>query len=140
MTENIEFISANKLPEAEGDEVRVLCLENGELKQKSATGLGGNTTYDMVVRVTYDYVAEENTVSATGEIISGSYDAVIQKMDDNAIPLCLLIESGKVWGNTEIKMVGELVPWWERTDDGVEYLCMLGYMEVCIASSGEAWI
>jgi hypothetical protein len=39
--ENINFISANQLPVAEGDEVSVLCVENGEMKQKPAKGLGG---------------------------------------------------------------------------------------------------
>lgn len=32
MSENINFIPANDLPVAEGDEVSVLCLENGEMK------------------------------------------------------------------------------------------------------------
>lgn len=41
MSENINFIPATELPEAEGDEVSVLCVENGELKQKAASGLGG---------------------------------------------------------------------------------------------------
>lgn len=41
MTENINFISATELPEATGEEVSVLCLENGEMKQKPANGLGG---------------------------------------------------------------------------------------------------
>lgn len=39
--ENINFIYATNLPEATGDEVSVLCLENGEMKQKPASGLGG---------------------------------------------------------------------------------------------------
>ena len=41
MTENINFISVTELPEATGEEVSVLCLENGEMKQKPANGLGG---------------------------------------------------------------------------------------------------
>ena len=41
MAENINFISAAELPEATGEEVSVLCLENGEMKQKPANGLGG---------------------------------------------------------------------------------------------------
>ena len=41
MTENINFIPATELPEATGEEVSVLCLENGEMKQKSANGFGG---------------------------------------------------------------------------------------------------
>ena len=41
MAENINFISAAELPEATGEEISVLCLENGAMKQKPANGLGG---------------------------------------------------------------------------------------------------
>ena len=41
MAENTNFIPATELPEATGEEVSVLCLENGEMKQKPANGLGG---------------------------------------------------------------------------------------------------
>ena len=41
MAENINFISATELPEATGEEVSVLCLENGEMKQKPGASLGG---------------------------------------------------------------------------------------------------
>lgn len=41
MAENINFISAAELPEATGEEVSVLCLENGEMKQKPGASLGG---------------------------------------------------------------------------------------------------
>ena len=41
MTENINFIPATELPEATGEEVSVLCLENGAMKQKSGASLGG---------------------------------------------------------------------------------------------------
>lgn len=41
MSENREFIAAKDLPTTEAEEVSVLCLENGELKQKAAKGLGG---------------------------------------------------------------------------------------------------
>ena len=44
MAENINLIPANELPEAIGEEVSVLCVENGELKQKAASGLGGGDT------------------------------------------------------------------------------------------------
>ena len=42
MTENINFIPANKLPYADGKQVEVLCLEDGELKRKTADGLGSS--------------------------------------------------------------------------------------------------
>ena len=41
MAKNINFIPATELPEATGEEVSVLCLENGEMKQKPANGLAG---------------------------------------------------------------------------------------------------
>lgn len=43
MSENINFIPANELPLAEGDEVSVLCVEGGELKQKPGASLGGSS-------------------------------------------------------------------------------------------------
>lgn len=42
MSEKIEFIAAKDLPVAEGNEVDVLCMENGELKRKEGTSLGSN--------------------------------------------------------------------------------------------------
>lgn len=47
-----EFISANELPEASGEEVSVICLENGELKQKHSSNLSGSGGGVMIVTVT----------------------------------------------------------------------------------------
>lgn len=63
MTENIEFISANKLPVAEGDEVSVLCLENGELKQKPGASLGGGGSNTPLYRT---YTSEDIVLGAGG--------------------------------------------------------------------------
>lgn len=41
MANNIELIPASELPVAEGTEVDVLCVENGELKRKEGASLGG---------------------------------------------------------------------------------------------------
>lgn len=41
MAENINFIPATELPEAIGDDVSVICLENGELRQKPGASIGG---------------------------------------------------------------------------------------------------
>lgn len=49
-----EFISAASLPEATGDEVSVLCVENGALKQKAAKGLGGGGIIVMFDSDTFD--------------------------------------------------------------------------------------
>lgn len=121
MSKNINFIPATELPEAEGDEVSVLCLENGELKQKAASGLGsggGNTNYDIVVRIVTSYDEENNEVTATANIVSGSFDAVVQKLDAGVIPECLVIESGTSWNNAEIKRVYETnVCWYKYPGD-----------------------
>lgn len=82
MTENIEFIPAHELPATEGNEVSVLCVENGELKQKPANGLGGGEKADLVIALrcpAADIVApnEENT-SVTVE--SGSLEAVVEAL------------------------------------------------------------
>ena len=70
--ENINFIPANNLPVAEGDEVSVLCLENGEMKQKPANGLGGGKA-DVVIEVTG---SEDATIK------SGSYNEVVTKLQN----------------------------------------------------------
>lgn len=51
---SIEFIAAKDLPVAEGNEVDVLCVENGELKRKEGASLGGGggIKYDAVISVT----------------------------------------------------------------------------------------
>ena len=114
MSENINFIPATELPEAEGDEVSVLCVENGELKQKAASGLGGggSTNYDIVVRMVTSYNEEEGYVEATGEIVSGSFDAVVQKLDAGIMPIGLCIRTGMDEGNVELKSVLEFRPEW----------------------------
>lgn len=123
--ENINFIPANELPEAEGDEVSVLCVENGELKQKSASGLGGNTNYDIVVRLVGSWDAEADQRSATAELMSGSFDAVVQKLDAGIIPVGLAILTGQSWDGVEIKAVDEFIPSWEKHSDEDE-----GYLYV----------
>lgn len=117
MSEKINFIPANELPVAEGDEVSVLCLENGELKQKAASGLGGNTNYDIVVRLVGSWDDENGDLHATGEIISGSFDAVVQKLDAGIMPICLVIQTGQSWDGREIKAVYDFIPVWEKLPD-----------------------
>ena len=110
--ENINFIPATELPEAEGDEVSVLCVENGELKQKAASGLGGggsgsgSTNYDLAVRFNLSYDPDEGNVYVDCEILSGSYDAVVQKLDEGVAPNVLAVESGIMWDG-QIKSVYE---------------------------------
>lgn len=85
MAENINFISATELPEATGEEVSVLCLENGEMKQKPANGLGGGETPDMVITVT----GHSNTAASNGNytITEGSVDAVFAAFRAGRYPI-----------------------------------------------------
>lgn len=88
MAENIEFIPANELPVAEGDEVSVLCVENGEMKQKPANGLGGGEKADLVLALTarfdFDMATAETT---TVTIESGSLEAVAEALREGRPPV-----------------------------------------------------
>ena len=74
MAENINFISAAELPEATGEEVSVLCLENGEMKQKPGASFGGAETPDMVLTVSGTAGAKVTSSNAT--VTFGSVSAV----------------------------------------------------------------
>lgn len=72
---SIEFIPAKDLPVAEGDEVDVLCVENGELKRKEGASLGGggtNKTFIFDVNVAgREYFANEEFCSLIYAIFDG---------------------------------------------------------------------
>ena len=86
MAENINFISATGLPEATGEEVSVLCLENGEMKQKPANGLGGGEKPDMVITVTG--CSSSTTVNNDNYTITeGSLDAVFAAFRAGRYPI-----------------------------------------------------
>lgn len=90
MAENIEFIAAKDLPVAEGDEVSVLCLEDGEMKQKPGASLGGEKP-DLVLKLTapiwYGGVSSENT---SVSIKSGSLDAVVASLEAGKSPVVMV--------------------------------------------------
>lgn len=89
---NIEFIPAKDLPTTEGNEVDVLCVENGELKRK-AISLGGDTEYDLILRVVGGWDEESgNNIVIEYEVIQGSYDAVKQKIDSGIVPKAIIVE------------------------------------------------
>ena len=80
MAKNINFISATELPEATGEEVSVLCLENGEMKQKPANGLGGGGV-DLELSVP-EYSVTETYTTDDINIVSGSIESVMQKVNN----------------------------------------------------------
>jgi hypothetical protein len=71
MAENINFIPANELPEAVGDEIEVLCVENGQMKRKTGS-LGGK---GLVV-----YMTAENVVpsSETEFTYTANFDEIAE--------------------------------------------------------------
>lgn len=89
MAENIEFIPAHELPEATGEEVSVLCVENGELKQKAATGLGGGgEKADMVIALTAPFSFDDPVSGNVSVAIeSGSLEAVAEALREGRPPV-----------------------------------------------------
>ena len=85
--ENREFISAANLPEAEGSDVSVLVLENGELKQKHG-GIGGGLTEDSV-DIVIDFVQPYDGDPVV-TLVKGSYNDVVEKID-NKTPVTAIV-------------------------------------------------
>lgn len=88
---NIEFIAAKDLPMTEAEEVNVLCVENGELKLKNASNLGGNKEeeepvpeWDAIIEVSQD----ENGVIYT--LTLGSFESLKTSILNHQIPKVLL--------------------------------------------------
>lgn len=132
-----EFIAANALPVTEAEEVNVLVVDTatGELAQKAGAELS-KTKYDLAVRITLTYDEESNDPICTPEIISGSYDAVMQKLNSETIPVVLVIEDGVCWGN-EIRGVWECTPIWVKNSKADEYLDIRGpYNNYIFGSDG----
>lgn len=89
MTENINFIPATELPEATGEEVSVLCLENGEMKQKPANGLGGGVDLELSVP---EYTVTKTYTTDDINIVSGSIESVMQKVN-NGEPVNVVVRT-----------------------------------------------
>lgn len=75
---NIELIAAKDLPTTEAEEVSVLCIDNGELKQKPGASFGGGG---------YITVADSVDMENTQGTINESYDNFIDT----------LLAGGTVW-------------------------------------------
>lgn len=90
--ENMNFIPANNLPVAEGNEVEVLCLENGQMKRKPASGLGGGA-YDIKVRIWADKWNEElGDIERKIEILEGDYATALAKINEDTPAIVRIIE------------------------------------------------
>ena len=73
-------VNVDNLPSAEGEEVNVLCVENGALKQKSSKGFGGSGGgWDVVINGTI-------SDGVTSWILEkGSHASIYEKLVNNEI-------------------------------------------------------
>ena len=85
MAENIELIAAKDLPITEAEQVSVVCIDNGELKQKPGASFGGG------------YITVVNSI---GEDDTGSMQATVNESYDNFIDI--LLAGGNVWLDFDI--------------------------------------
>ena len=117
---NIEFIPAKDLPTTEGNEVDVLCVENGELKRK-AISLGGDPEYDLILSVVGGWDEESgNQTVIEYEVIQGSYDAVKQKIDNAIEPNVLILEERRDGDYTSKSVYETWTMWYSIASEGIE--------------------
>jgi hypothetical protein len=128
---NIEFIPANELPTTEANEVDVLCVENGELKLKAGASLGGDTKYDLILRVVGGQDEETgNNIVIDYEVIQGSYDAVKQKIDNLIEPKVLLSEEHRGGDSIQKSVYETWAYWYSITSEGYEALNFDGWFDL----------
>lgn len=127
---NIEFIPAKDLPTTEGNEVDVLCVENGELKRK-AISLGGDTEYDLILRVVGGWDEESgNNIVIEYEVIQGSYDAVKQKIDNAIEPNVLILEERRDGDYIEKSVYETWTMWYSIASEGIEAIYFDGWFDL----------
>lgn len=121
MLEEKNFIPANELPVAEGDEVSVLCLENGEMKQKPASGLGGGEKWDAVFEVTNNDWGNPDNYT----LVSGSYAEIKAKMLNGDEPKFKVVQTGEDEdGNTWYSFLNVTTMEICDADNSVMYFCV----------------
>lgn len=114
MAENIEFIAAKDLPISEADQAYVMCIVNGELMlKKIAPEI--EPEYDIKVRFTLTFNEDEGRIDVSAEILSGSYEAVMQKLNDGLIPRAFVVEDVLIPGEGG-KAVYEDTPYYQEAD------------------------
>ena len=141
---SIEFISAKDLPISEAEEVDVLCVENGELKRKEGTSLGGNK-YDAKVKLWGEMVDGEMMLK--GELLEGSFDALMEKINNDILTTALVIEDGTAWeqvsdGEFPYKgIIDAPLSWMKNTQSGVELVSGWGiHLNFAILSDNTVMI
>lgn len=87
MSEKIEFIPAKDLPVAEGDEVDVLCVENGELKRKEGASLGGG---GYMFKPAAETVTIESATGSATVTITENCDELIKVLETGGFASILM--------------------------------------------------
>lgn len=129
MSENIEFISAKDLPEATGEEVSVICLENGEMKQKPGASLGGGE-WDIVLDCGTVENADPSTINwDVMSVPEDAYDIALNKLRSGKRLLILLTwvvgdENGDLYP-TQVVMNGAVS---DPSMSGVSISGVVGYL------------
>jgi hypothetical protein len=129
----MEFISAKDLPITEAEEVDVLCVENGEMKRKPASGIGGNSEYVAVIKETEFWNPELNdgngdwdeSIEFVGE--HPTFEEFVTMAKEGICPKFLCIGEYTDESNPDYR--GENIGSWEES--------YLGYQAWCDANSGE---
>ena len=107
MSENYEMIAASDLPEATSNKVDVLCVEDGELKRKAGTSLGGGGGYVVKVPADIDVSGEMNMIADVNydefaELLYNGgtlwFDFSEVEAMTSTIPLTPLRVSAPLWG------------------------------------------
>lgn len=110
MSEKINFIPAADLPQAEGNDLQLLCVENGEMKQKDTTGMG--LTTDIFANITVTNWVEEYE-DDEGNWVAGYHEFTVS---DEKVPTYAQLREMLMNGTTP-KCGGlvTIVPWedWE---------------------------
>lgn len=121
MSKNINFITANELPIAEGEQVEVLCLEGAELKRKPADGLGGGSGITIHYTIT-DLPQEERMVYSVSPVPVGTFARVkASLMGEDYCPIEVAVrvirnDGGNIVGATQGSATAMVH--WEPLPDG----------------------
>lgn len=124
MAENIELIAAANLPTTEAEEVSVLCLDNGELKQKPGASFCGGGGYVVV--------ANELDIESASGVVNESYDNFIN----------VLLAGGTVWIDASSLLdvyVRFMATGWMYDEDGMALLAYIQEKEVYIHCPNGTW-
>lgn len=126
MAENIELIAAANLPTTEAEEVSVLCIDNGELKQKPGASFGGGGGYITV--------ADSLDMESMTGVINENYDNFVD----------ILLAGGSVWINMAsaigTPVYAMVMNWWHAGAAGLSLVISVGGQAVTLDCPNGTWM